>query len=82
MTMSPAEFFLALRGFNTAEWKKWRHTRTVGYTVYASRPRKKNRSILSIYRWLPLPIDKTVQQETGQDKMRAVFNVLKKRLNG
>ena len=75
--MTPAEFFLAFRGFQKSEWKKWEHTRTIAYTVYASAPKKKNRRTPTMYQWMPLPID----SETGpdEDHMRAVLDKVKKR---
>lgn len=75
-TMTPAEFFLTLRGFNDKAWKVWRHTRLIAYTTYATTPRKKGKFPVSMLRWLPLPIDKKNQDLTPVDKMNAVFAFL------
>jgi len=77
--MTPAELILAVRGFNNAEWKKWRHTRLVAYTTYSVAPRKKGKFPRSITHWLPLPIDKENQQLTPVDKMAAVFKALEEK---
>jgi hypothetical protein len=79
--MTPAEFYLAVRGFNEAEWKKWRHTRLIGYTTYSTAPRKKGKLPQSITRWLPLPNDKNAASLTPVDKMAAVFNAIKEKQN-
>ena len=77
--MTPAEFYLAVKGHNQKEWKKWRHTRLIAYTTYSMAPRKKNKFPLAMTRWLPLPIDKQQLKFTPADKMRAVFKALEEK---
>ena len=75
--MTPAEFFLAMRGHNEAIWKQWQHTRVMAYTTFAVAPRKGRRRVPSMRRWMPLPSDKRVQNMTSNETMDAVFKKLR-----
>ncbi len=77
--MTPAEFFLAIRGFNDAIWKRWEHTRVIAYTTYATAPRKKNKRVPGMKSWMPLPQDKKVSSLTEVSKMDAAFNLLREK---
>jgi len=80
--MTPAEFALMIRGYNNLNWKKWSQTRLIAYTTFAMTPRKKGKSIPSIFRWMPLPTDKQNNVNIEQSKMKAVFEALKLKNHG
>jgi hypothetical protein len=80
--LTPAETYFKLKGFETSKWIKWQHTRLISYNVYASVPRKKNASIMSIEKFFPLPTDKKVKFQTSSKKMDEVFAQLKANING
>ena len=70
--MSPAEFFLTLRGWQKKGWKEWEHTRLIAYTTFAMAPRKKRTRTPKMFSWLPLPTD---QKKAPDEKHMA--NVMK-----
>lgn len=81
-TMTPCEFFLAVRGHNSKEWKKWGHTRTIAYTTYAMAPRKRNQRAQSMFRWMPLPTDNILNKVESQDKMKEIYKKLQEKDHG
>lgn len=74
--MTPAEFYLAYRGFQKNEWKQWEHTRFLAYNTALTVPRKKGRRLPSLKKWMPLPTDKIVEKEESISKMEMVFKAL------
>lgn len=74
-TMTPAEFFLKLRGFNRTNWKEWEHTRVIAYTTASTVPSKHR--LPRMARWMPLPTDE--KSVINNDELKDFFAKLKER---
>lgn len=81
-SMTPAETYLKMKGFNNNRWVEWQHTRLISYNIYASIPRKKNQSIMSIEKFFPLPTDKKVKFMASQEEMQSKWEILRNKTHG
>ncbi|AGO48022.1 hypothetical protein Phi12:1_gp56 [Cellulophaga phage phi12:1] len=78
-TMSPAETYFKIKGFDNSKWEKWEQTRLIAYNVYCSMPRKKGSIPKSIENFLPLPSDKARKAIKTVSQMDSNWAKLKNR---
>lgn len=73
--MTPAEFYLASKGFVAKEHRKWEHTRLLAYTVASTVPSKKK--MPPIKRWMPLPTDGDEKEVANEDQILKLIQKVK-----